>query len=180
MSALPETASTALLLTVTVMFVSGAKPAPLGVKVNVVPLADQLKIPVVAGAVEKAACTLFVFIGLLNCSTTGEKMEMFVAACAGKFVMTTGSSGSTCACARKIFAVRLGTVIAGVCEPDCTAMVSLGFSKFTSTVPAAYVNERAGSVWLVAAVLKLKVRLKESSANHGIRRIRIGKESPQS
>jgi hypothetical protein len=63
---LPDTASNAELLTTTVMFVKGGNPAPFGVKVTVSPAADQANVPLTGGTVEKAACTLFVFMGSLN------------------------------------------------------------------------------------------------------------------
>src|SRR5487761_2542977 len=135
-SAWPETAA-AEFVTRTKQFVNGGRPASPAVNVSVSFAADQLKVPLTNGLMRKAACTRFVSIGWLNRRTTGDHVGTFAASCAGELPVTTGSSGSRCACAMKILAVVGGTASGGVCEPAATAMVSSGSSRFTSTVPGA-------------------------------------------
>src|ERR1043166_20523 len=113
----------------TVLVVRPGKPAPLAVKVIVSRNADQVKLPTVAGVNDKTACTEFVSIGLLNCSTICADVDTVVLAGAGLWLMTVGSSGFINDLAMKIFAVVLGTVIGGVVGPDVTVMVSLVFNS---------------------------------------------------
>src|SRR5579859_3935887 len=118
-SVLPDTALTAELLTTIVTFELDGRPAPAGVKVIVSfgsTVEDQLNEPLTDRLVLNAACTVFVFIGSLNCSTIGEKAGTLAAQCTGELLMTTGSSGCHCERAMNIFAVTAGTVIEGVCE----------------------------------------------------------------
>src|SRR5882724_2542595 len=118
--------------------------------------ADQVKAPGVAGVSESAACTEFVSIGLLNVKTRRAAVETLVDACAGLWLMTTGSSGCISDCAMKIFAVVLGTEITGVTllpEVEVTTMVSLVLSRLTSTVPLVYEIARLVRVWVELAVL---------------------------
>ncbi len=77
------------------LVVLGSQPL-LGVNVIVSCTTDQAKFPAVAGVTEKADCTELVSIGLLNFRTTDATTDRFVAACAGVWLMTTGSSGSIC------------------------------------------------------------------------------------
>src|SRR5580765_532725 len=86
-----------------------------GVYVNESPAGDQAKLPMVDGAVENAAMTLFVSIGRLNCTVSGVSAEMLVESCAGEMLVTTGSSGCHCDCAINILTVVPGTAIGGVC-----------------------------------------------------------------
>ncbi len=77
------------------LVVLGSQP-PLGVNVMVSCTADQTNVPAVAGVTENADWTELVSIGLLNFRTTDAMTGRFVAACAGVWLMTTGSSGSIC------------------------------------------------------------------------------------
>src|SRR5882724_6308803 len=119
--------------------------------------ADHVKAPGAAGVRESATCTELVSIGLLNVKIRRAAVETLVAACAGLWLMTTGSSGCTSDCAMKIFAVVLGTVISGVTlllGVEVTTMVSLVLSRLTSTVPFVYEIVRLVRVWVELAVLK--------------------------
>src|SRR5438045_5441973 len=95
--------------------------------------ADQVKAPAVTGVRESAACTELVSIGLLNVKTRRAAVETFVDACAGLWLITTGSSGCTSDCATKILAVMLGTEITGMTlvVEVVTTMVSLVLSRLT-------------------------------------------------
>src|SRR5579862_5254308 len=98
--------------------------------------ADQANVPLVAGVSEKAACTEFVSIGLLNCNTTCAEVDTLVWACVGLWLMTTGSSGFINDCAMKILADVPATVMVGVLGVELMVIVSFVFRRFTSTVPA--------------------------------------------
>src|ERR1035438_4316073 len=97
---------------------------------------DHANAPVAAGLVEKADSTLRVSIGWLNFITIGVAAPALVESCAGVIPVTTGSSGSICDWARKIFADVPGIVMGGVRGPAVTVAVSFGSSRFTSRVPA--------------------------------------------
>src|ERR1041385_8827307 len=118
------------------MLVRPGNPDPPGVKVIVSSAADQVNAPLMGGTVVKAACTLLVFIGLLNWSTMGAKVETLVASCIGELVITTGWSGCHCDCAMNILADIAGTDIEGISGPVPTVTASLGLSRFTSVISA--------------------------------------------
>src|SRR5258707_130280 len=91
---------------------------------------DQLKLPLVAGVNENAACAEFVSIGLLNCSTMRAIVATLFVAWAGVWLITTGSSGCSSDRAINILALVLGTEITGVVlVVALTVMVSLVLSK---------------------------------------------------
>ena len=60
---------------------------------------DQTKFPVEDGVVEKADCTLAVFIARLKFIVIDEAGEMPVASCVGVMLLTTGARVRVCDCA---------------------------------------------------------------------------------
>src|SRR2546426_1083070 len=97
--------------------------------------ADQLNTPDFGGVTDIAACTELVSIDLLNLRTMAAAVETSVAACAGVWLMTTGSSCCISDWAMKIFSVMLGTLIKGlVLVVGLTTTVSLVLSRLTNTV----------------------------------------------
>ena len=150
---LPEPASTAPSVTRTVIMVSAGNPASAGAKITVSRAADQVKVPGTDGIVAKFVCTLFVSIGVLNCSTMGEWAGTLLASCAGELLTTTGSSGFQSDCATKILAAVPGTVMGGISGVEVTVSTSFVLSRLMIWVPAAKVVGRLLRTCVLVEVL---------------------------
>src|SRR5436309_1406063 len=133
--------------------VRAGSPAPPAVKVIVSCAADQANVPLTDGLVPKAAWTLLVSIGLLNCRTMAEYVGTLLASWAGELLTTTGSRGRQSVCATKIFALVPGKVMGGISGVEVTVRTSLVSNKLRIFAPGANVVERLVKTWVEVAVL---------------------------